>query len=197
MPGMLPTMFTCNLILGIDSTSEWFGAGFEDQVDNASWQLTYYHPGFVENWAKADDMVWSLMPTSPCSKNSGNPDRVIFNIFADPSGTYKDKAAYVTGIEQAIANLVAKYSNLVRIDLLTMTRAPDNMPCDPSNRMSIVEPYVDEAVAEVAANHPELVTASPVFYAPDCNVYTDGGPHFTDTGRVTVADIYGDYYTSH
>jgi hypothetical protein len=142
-------------------------------------------------------MVWSLTPTSPCAQNSGNPDRVIFNLFADPSGTYKDKAAYVTGIEQAITNLVAKYSNLVRIDWLTMTRAPDNMPCDPSNRMSIVEPYVDEAVAEVVASHPDLVTASPVFYAPDCNVYTDGGPHFTDTGRVTVADMYGDYYASH
>jgi hypothetical protein len=188
--------FTCNEVVGIDSTSEWFTSGFESMVDDSHWQIVYYHPGYVQDWDDPNDMVWSLAPTSPCAQNSTNPDRIIFNVFADPSDSaFANVDAWVTGLSQAVTNFKNAYPGLVRIDFLTMTRAPDNQPCDPSNRMSIVEQYVDDAIAQVVATDPTFLTASPAFFAPSCDVFTDGGPHFSDTGKPIIAALYGDYYS--
>jgi hypothetical protein len=185
------------VVFGIDSTSEWYKGGFETHVEDGAWQLIYWHPGFVSNWASAADDVWKQAPFSPCTTGADNPDRVLFNVFGDPNdAAFKTKEAFVEGLEKVVDNLVAKYSNLANIELLTMTRAPDNVPCVESNRMSIVETYVDEAVAEVAASHPGLVTVSPKFFAPDCTVFTDGGPHFNATGGMTMAQLYGDHYSA-
>ena len=187
--------FTCNQVIGIDSTSEWFTSGFENQVPNDKWQIIYHHPGYVENWANDDDEVWGLSPTSACTMNTKNPDRVIFNIYSE---TLKDKASLVIAINQAIQNFKTAYSNLKRIDILTMTRSPDNMPCQAGQNGAVVAQYVDDAVAEVVAastGAPQLV-ASPKFKAMDCSIFKDGGPHFTDAGKPVAAKIYGDYYST-
>jgi hypothetical protein len=104
-------------------------------------------------------------------------------------------AKRVMGLTKSISNVTKKWMRLKRIDLLTMTRAPGNTPCVSSNRMSIVEAWVDEAVAAVGAANPNLVVVSPKFFAPNCSVFTDGGPHFDDTGKATIAKLYGDYYS--
>ncbi|HEX2734553.1 MAG TPA: hypothetical protein VHM70_23275 [Polyangiaceae bacterium] len=195
--GMSAKDFTCTTVFGIDATSEWYMGGFETQIDNDKWQLIYFHPGFVEDWDNLDDDVWKQSPTSACTMNSTNPDRVIFNVFGDPSdNNFMSKDTWVTGLNKAIDNIKSKYSNIKRIDLLTMTRAPGNTPCDSSNRMSIVETYVDEAIAAVADANPDLVTAPQAFFAPNCDVYKDGGPHFTDAGKPIIAKLYGDYYAA-
>jgi hypothetical protein len=64
------------------------------------------------------------------------------------------------------------------------------------NDMSIVESWVDDAIAQVVAAYPGLVTASPKFFAPSCDVFTMGGPHFTDAGKPIIAKVYGDYYST-
>ena len=117
--------FTCNAVLGIHTTAEWFDGGFETYVDNARWEIIDNHPGYVANWAIATDPIWSTAPASPCTTNATNPDRVVFNAYADQTvTTYTTKAEWVTGLTNVVANLKSKYSNLKRIDLLTMTRAP-------------------------------------------------------------------------
>jgi hypothetical protein len=187
----------CNSVLGIDSTSEWFTSGFESQVPNAKWQIIYFHPGYVEDWADASDQVWSTSITSACTMNSTNPDRVIFNAFSDPSdSTYGNATTWAAGLTKVIENVKTKYPGVKRIDLLAMTRAPNNMPCVASNRESIVETWVDTAMAMVAANYPGLVTVSPKFYAPSCDDFLSGGPHFTDAGKPIIAKVYGDYYST-
>ena len=190
--------YTCNLVLGIDSTSEWFTGGFENQVPNDKWELIYFHPGYVEDWADPNDMVWSTAITSPCAMNSTNPERVIFNMFADTADTaFTNKTAWVNGIAKVVANLKAKYSRLKRIDLLTMTRAPNNMACDTSNQSgSSVAQYTDDAVAASVAAGPPAVVSSGPFFAPDCSVFTSGGPHFTDAGKPIIAKLYGDHYSA-
>ena len=190
--------FTCNLVIGIDSTGEWFTSGFENQVPNDRWEIIYHHPGYIEDWAKASDDVYKLAPTSPCSMNADNPDRVIFNMFADGSDSaIGNKNAWVTALTQAVTNLKAKYSRLKRVDLLTMTRAPNNTPCDSSNAAgSSVAQYVDDAVKMVVTGGPPAVVASPNFFAKDCTVFTGGGPHFTDAGKPVIAKLYGDYYSA-
>jgi len=190
--------FTCNLLIGIDSTGEWFTSGFENQVPNDRWEIIYHHPAYIEDWAKAGDDVYKLAPTSPCATNADNPDRVIFNMFADTAdASIGNKGAWVTALTQAVTNLKAKYSRLKRIDLLTMTRAPNNAACDSTNASgSSVAQYVDDAVMMMITNGPPAVTASPKFFAKDCNVFTSGGPHLTDAGKPVIAKLYGDYYSA-
>jgi hypothetical protein len=196
--GVVPAgSISCNAVLGIDSTSEWFTGGFESQVNAAHWEIIYHHPGYVSDWADPNDAVWSTAVTLACATNSTNPDRVIFNGFADPSAsTYMTSDEWVTGLTQVVENLKKKFSKLRRIDLLTMTRAPNNQPCVSGNRQSVVETYVDDAISRVVAAYPGLVTASPKFYAPSCDVFASGGPHFTDAGKPVVAKVYGDYYST-
>jgi len=184
--------YTCNQVIGIDSTSEWYTGGFENQVPNEKWQIIYHHPGYVEDWADPNDEVWGLAPTSACTMNSTNPDRVIFNIYSE---TLTTKDTLVTAINKAITNFKAKYSRLQRIDILTMTRAPNNMPCVQGNNGSIVQQYVDDAAAAVVSAGPPPVTATQKFFALDCNVFDSGGPHFSTSGKPIVAKIYGDYYS--
>ena len=196
MGGATPVKnFTCNQVIGIDSTSEWFTSGFENQVPNDRWQIIYHHPGYVEDWANDDDEVWALTPTSACAMNASNPERVIFNIYSE---TLKDKASLVIAINQAIRNFKTAYSRLERVDILTMTRSPDNMPCQQGQNGAIVQQYVDDAVAEVvgASTGMPVLVAAPKFKAMDCAVFKDGGPHFTDAGKPVVAKIYGDYYSA-
>jgi hypothetical protein len=102
----------------------------------------------------------------------------------------------VTALNKAITNFKNKYSRLQRIDILTMTRAPNNMPCQQGNNGSIVQQYVDDAVAMVVSAGPPPVVASPKFFAADCNVFDSGGPHFSTTGKPIVAKLYGDFYSA-
>ena len=190
--------YSCNLVIGIDSTGEWFTSGFENQVPNDRWEIIYHHPAYIEDWAKSSDDVYGLTPTSPCTMNADNPDRVIFNMFADTADTaINNKAAWVTALTSAVTNLKAKYSRLKRIDLLTMTRAPNNTACDSSNASgSSVAQYTDDAVTMMVSAGPPAIVASPKFFATDCNVFTSGGPHFTDAGKPIIAMLYGAYYSA-
>jgi len=188
--------FTCTELAGNVTTAEWYVEGFEDKVDNGRWQLRAVHPAYVENWAAANDALWALTPTSPCTTNSNNPDRVVFNVFVDPSGNLKDTQSLHIALLTAINNFRTKYSNLKRISILTMTRAPNNMPCVADQRLSIVEAYVDDAVDQLQALSSIRVEVLPPFYAPNCTVYQDGGPHITETARPTIAALYGDYFSA-
>lgn len=188
--------FTCNTVLGIDSTSEWYTAGFENQVDDTKWQLIYNHPGYVEDWGNSTDAVWSKAPTSPCSANSNNPDRVILNVFADPSGSLTTSAALVTGLSNAVDTIKSKYSRLKRLDLLTMSRGPSNQQCFSSSN-TVVASYVDDAIAKVVTAYSGLVTASPKFYVTACSDFDSSNPpHLSAAGKTNMAKVYGDYYST-
>jgi hypothetical protein len=194
--------FTCNEVIGIDSTSEWYTSGFETYVPDGKWQLVYHHPGYVEDWGNASDDVWNTsvtMVTSPCTTNSTNPDRVIFNMFADGSdSSITNTAAFATALGKVVMQIKAHYSNVKRIDLLTMTRAPMNMACSSSNAAgSMIPQYEDDAVQMEVASGPPAIVASPPFFAPDCTVFdSTGGPHFSDAGKMTIAKLYGQYYAA-
>ena len=188
--------FTCNTVLGIDSTSEWYKGGFENQVTDAKWQLIYFHPGYVEDWESATDQVYSQAPYSPCTANSDNPDRVILNVFADPSGSLTTSTAMVTGLSKAVDTIKSKYSRLKRLDLLTMSRGPNNQQCFSSSN-TVVASYVDDAIAKVVTAYPGLVTASPKFYVTDCSDFDSSNPpHLSTAGKTNMAKVYGDYYST-
>jgi hypothetical protein len=187
--------FTCNTVLGIDSTSEWYTGGFETYVTDSKWQLIYNHPGYVEDWGNPTDAVYSKSPTSPCAANSDNPDRVILNVFADTAGTLTTSAAMVTGLSKAVDTLKSKYSRLKRLDLLTMSRGPSDQQCFSSSN-TVVASFVDDAITKVVAAYPGLVTASPKFYVTNCSDFdSTNPPHLSTAGKTNMAKVYGDYYS--
>lgn len=184
-PARVADDFTCTQVMGVSVTGDWFNAGFENAVDSARWQVKWRKHAFIEFWADPANEIWSVPVQSPCARNADNPDRIIFT-----GVNWQQTAApwWEHQFEQVIANLKAKYPGVRRIDLLTMLRAPGNQSC--GNVMSVVQPFVDEAIAGVVSKHPGQVFAAPKVFAGSCEVFTKGGPHFTEAGMAQVAASY-------
>jgi hypothetical protein len=183
--------FVCTEVIGVSVTGDWFTSGFETHVDNARWQAVYATHAFVELWADPANALWSTAPTSPCAQKSSAPDRVIFT---GVNFTYTTAQEWITTLTKVIETLKGKYPALKRVDLMTMLRAPNNVSC--GNSESVVAPFIDDAIAKVVEAFPGFVIAAPKTFAPTCDVFVAGGPHFTDAGKTTIANVYGDYYAN-
>jgi hypothetical protein len=188
--------YTCNLLLGVSITYDWFTSGFEVQVDNAKWEaMAPTTPGtsFVETWADPAGATWSLPKTSACTQNSTKPERILFTAV---NWTYTTAAEWVTQLDKFVTTAQAKFPSVVEIDLLTMMRAPNNMMTAACTSVEdVVQPYIDDAIQTVVAKYPKLVRAAPKVFAPDCAVFTGGGPHLTTAGKLVIAKVYGDVYS--
>ena len=189
------TQHTCNQFIGGSIAGEWFAAGFETFVDSSRWQIMDKSEAYTNLWADPTNADWSIAPTSPCTNGSSNPDRVIFIGF---NWTYTTAAQWQADLEAIITNIQAKYSNIKRIDLMTMIRSPDNISCGQATGEDVVQPFIDQAIATVvAAPHTVQVTAAPKFYVPDCATFSPTtSPHFTAAGNTAMAQIIGTYYAT-
>jgi hypothetical protein len=181
--------YRCSLVLGVTVTSEWFGAGFEQAVGDARWEaITRPHTSLRE-WSDPANAVWSQAPVSACASGPNDPDRVLFT---GMQWEYKTAAEWVASLSDVVATIRARYPSVKHIELLTMIRAPGNVSC--GNDMSVVPPFVDEAVAAVSAQYPGLVHPAPRFEAPSCQAFKKGGPHFTPEGAAAVAKVLAAHY---
>jgi hypothetical protein len=193
-----PSTFVCNGMLGVSVNGDWFSAGFEDVVDNAKWQLRWRTQAFVEQWADPQNSIWSEPLVSACANGSTNPDRVLYT---GVNWTYTTAAEWVTQLTAVVENIKTKYPAVKEIDLMTMLRAPGNKICgDPngaSTREQITAPFVDEALATVAAKYPTLVRVAPPFYAPSCDVFLPDSPHYAVGKAPAVSKVFSDYYVNH
>jgi hypothetical protein len=184
--------YLCNLIMGPSVTYDWFTNGFENGVDGSRWEAmasSMALVSFIQQWNDPNNALWSMAKLSPCTQNANTPDRVIFT---PVNWDYTTSAEWVPQLDAIVKLLQMKFHGVKEIDLLTMLRAPNNMSC--GSVETVVQPFLDEAIATVAAKYPGLVEVSPKFYAPSCNVFTGGGPHFTDAGKQVVAKVFSDYY---
>jgi hypothetical protein len=177
--------YTCTEILGVSVTGDWFGAGFENGIDGDRWQVRWRPQAFLQLWADPASDLWALPARSACAERSDDPDRVIFTAV---NWTYTTRADWEAKLEELVATLHAKRPGARRIELMTMLRAPGNQTC--GSVMTVVAPYVDEAIAAVAARHPGLVAAAPKVELASCDPFTKGGPHYTDAGMAVVAAAY-------
>jgi hypothetical protein len=177
--------FACTEVLGVSVTGDWFGAGFEEGIDGARWQARSRTHAFVEQWADPKSDLWSLPAQSPCAQRSDDPDRVIFTAV---NWEYTTREQWETALEAVVATLQVKRPGARRIELMTMLRGPGNRSC--GSVMTVVQPYVDEAIAAVAARHPGLVVAAPRVEIDTCAPFLDGGPHYTEAGKAAVAAAY-------
>jgi unsaturated rhamnogalacturonyl hydrolase len=177
--------FTCTEVIGVSVTGDWFNAGFEEGLDSSRWQVRWKAHAFIEQWADGQNALWNMPPQSPCAARSNDPDHVIFT---GVNWQYKTQAEWEQKYTEVVEVLKKKYPGLKRIDLLTMLRGPQNKSC--GSTMTVVEPYIDAAVATVVAKYPGLVFAAPKIETPTCEIFTKGGPHFTPAGMAAAAKIY-------
>ena len=177
--------FVCTEVLGVSVTGDWFGAGFEKGLDDGRWQVRWRSKAFVELWADPASDLWALPAQSPCTQRSDDPDRVIFTAV---NWEWKTREEWESRLEAVVTTIRAKRPGARRIELMTMLRAPGNQTC--GSVMTVVQPYVDEAIAAVVARHPGLVTAAPKVFLKTCEPFLKGGPHYTDAGMAVVADAY-------
>jgi len=93
----------------------------------------------------------------------------------------------------AVVNVIQhKFPHARTIELLTMVRAPGNLSC--GNSMGVVAPFIDQAILAVTRRYPELVRAGPRFEVGRCDLFKNGGPHFTSDGSATVAKTIAAHY---
>lgn len=177
--------FVCTEIIGVSVTGDWFDHGFENGIDGGRWQARWKQHAFVEQWADAASELWTMKLDSPCAQRSDNPDRVIFT---GVNWEYKTADEWKTKLTAVVEVLRKKYAGLKRVELLTMLRGPESRTC--GSDMTVVAPYIDEAVAAVAKQFPGLVTVGPKVEIDTCDVFTKGGPHFTEAGMPAVAKTY-------
>ena len=172
--------FTCTLVLGISATGDWFNAGFEKVVDGNRWELRSIHNAFVNNWADPNDPLWNSKPSSACTMNADNPDRIIIeSLYLHWMDATLDQ--WMAVLEKFVATTKAKFSNLRNVELSAFVRSPTDMPC-PGNMpfKSLIRPEQDMADAMMAAKYPDFVTVAPVIRVDSCGDYNGNPPHFTN-----------------
>jgi hypothetical protein len=185
--------YTCTLVIGISATGQWFNAGFEKLVDGNKWEVIAVHSAKVEAWANPADKLWSNNPSSACTMNAKNPDRILFTGL---NWIYDKVEQWVPPLTASVKNLQAKYPGVKRIELRTFIRAPMNKPCPGgSDYKSFIKPAQDEAYEIVAKMFPGLVYVAPKLEVKSCADFGGNAPHFTgggaQTAARTVAAAYG------
>ena len=188
----------CTQVMGVSITYDWFTHGFDmTPLDITRWQLKGIDiagMSFIDEWSNSASALWGAPVVSPCANGSSNPDRIIF---VGVNWTYTTAAQWVSAYGTLLTTLKTKYSNLKRVDLMTMLRAPGNMLCPGNNSAeTIVAPLIDQAIATFVTANPTFVTAAPKFYVPDCSVFQTNSPHLVAASIPAVAAVLRTYYAS-
>jgi hypothetical protein len=209
--------FECTLVAGLLVTGEWYNAGFEnDGVDGTKWEGRFVHYGYIDIWAQdpPGGFTWTMGLTSPCTKNSTAPDRVVFTAWSWELAYMKDK--YVQTTAEAVRKFIKNYPSMKRMDLMTIVRCPGDETTNVTGKMCnpnaaippkpgvtdhnagqqdcYVNPEVDQALTEVAAMFPGLVTVGKKFYSPACRAPVDGA-HLGNNNTQVAKDIANYYKT--
>jgi hypothetical protein len=211
--------FTCNMVLGLFTTSQWFsgmspgGATttfLMDGVDATKWEGKMTKYAYIEKWIDPTNAVWSLATTNPCANNSTTPDRVIFVAFSPGIAADQDYQMYSTQgkteagwemlLNSVIATIKMKYPSAQEIDILTMGRAPGNMLCaNNSDIDTIIQPYEDAAYQAVAAASGGFVKVGPMYYVPDCDtsyIFANDSDYTTSAANAIAMQVAA-YYVAH
>jgi hypothetical protein len=206
-----PGPFSCTLVAGLLTTSEWYNAGFEnDGVDGTKWEGKFQHYGYIDIWAQDPPagFSWNAPITSACTTNSATPDRVIWVAFSWELAYMVD--VYVQKTVQAIKQFQKYYPSMKRMDLMTLIRCPGDeltnptgIMCNPNAKIPpiagvtdhnagqqdcYVNKEVDQALDMAAAQFPGLVYIGKKFYSPACKNPVDGA-HLGGNNTPVAKDI--------
>lgn len=190
--------FTCNLVIGNTTTQQWFDGGFLTYpgIDPTRWEMFFVGDTYIDAWAPPTAPYWdtALDNNHACAQGQATPDRVIF--IATKGPPYPAESFYQTNMTAIVNDIEAKYPSAVRIELMTLIRAPGNVPCMGSATTSeqIIPPQEDQGLAMTAQSFPGLVFALPPMYVPMCSDFNGSNPQYTTAGAMDVATVYGAYY---
>jgi hypothetical protein len=181
-------------VIGVSVTGDWFNAGFELGLDGSRWQARTQSMAFIQLWGDAESVVWDTPLASPCTSGSTAPERVLLT---GVNWEYTTQQEWQVAFGAAVTAIQVKYPDIVRIELMTIVRAPGNVECEADGYMQVVDPSVDAAIAALVAASGGLVVAAPAFYAPTCDVFIGASPHFEPGGAEAVAGILSAHYQDH
>jgi len=133
-----------------------------------------------------------------------SPDRLIFTAW---SWEIPDEAQYIAGVLQDIMEFKKNFPSIKRFELMTIVRCPGNKMCNPNAAVPpivgvtnhdegqqdcFVAPYIDDALAKVAAMFPGFVYVAPKFESPACQ-NPPAGAHLYSY-NTQIAQEIADYY---
>jgi len=166
-------------------------------VDNAKWQLRWRSLGFVDQWADPQNSIWTEPLVSACANGSTSPDRVLYT---GVNWTYTTAAEWVpqlTAVSRTSRPVSGRQRDRFDDDAARARNKICGKPSGSSTREQVTAPFVDEAIATVAAKYPTLVRVAPPFYAPNCDVFLPDSPHYAAGKAAAVSKVFSDYYVNH
>jgi hypothetical protein len=183
--------YTCNLIIGIQTTSEWF-RDFDDLVDLERWEMMHKDSAHLDKWADPNHELWSLEKDPACAQNAETPERVVF---MGVQYDYTTVEEFLPDYVAVVDNIKAKYPSVKRVDVMTYTRAPNNEECTSADRSqySYIKPAQDEAIAQLASMFPGFVYATPKWQVADCADF-NYCPHLTGDANEALAAKLATYF---
>jgi len=185
--------FECTEVIGLWVASQWWPS-FENSVENARWQFMFQHHGYLELFADPQSEFWKNQVTSQCSAQAQTPDRVVFLPFSLTLNTLEQ---WQTNLTQVVETMKGKFPGVKRIELMTTLRSPANMPCaNDTDPNTVVPPYVDEAIKNVAEASGGLVTIGPKIELTTCDWWA-GGTDLTGAGNTGAGELLAQYYQTH
>ncbi len=201
--------FTCTELIGFSQTLMWEETtDFQQRVDDAHWQVRFRSGGDIDVWGDPTSDAWNapvrttcqnagqIALCSPCAQGSSSPDRVVLTITSH--GYDSDVAMWETRIRTAIATIRQEHRQVRQIVLQPVVGGPNGAVCPtPANRQgvraSFNHPYIDQAIAIVVRDSPDLAAGiSPEVQS--CSNYSDDVGHLTTAGRAFVGQAVGQYY---
>jgi uncharacterized delta-60 repeat protein len=201
--------FTCTEILGFSQSLMWHETPeFQQQIDDARWQMRFRSGGDVDLWADPNADAWSppvraqclgsgnVVLCTPCAQNSNAPDRVVFTITLQAYES--DVQVWAQKIRAAIATIHQKHPQVRQIVLQPVVGGPMGGGCPyPGQplgvRAAFNHPFIDQAIADVVHDSPDLVAGiSPEVRS--CADYSDNIGHLTPAARGPAGSQIGQYY---
>ena len=204
--GAAVTPYTCTLVLGLFTTSQWFngtdpgGASktfLQDGVDATRWEAKMKKYSYAEKWADPKSDLWDLEVQNPCAASATTPDRALFVGFSPDT---KDQAGWEKLLNSIVTNVKTKYPSVKAMDIVTMGRAPNNMMCaNNSDTDTVIAPYEDAAYQAVADASNGFVKVGPKYYVPDCETsyIFANDTDYTTTAANYIATEMATYYMAH
>jgi hypothetical protein len=187
---------------------QWFNGGFLTYpgIDATRWELIMVAHHYTNAWAVPGDSAWNTPVSHPCAQNSATPDRIAFMATQWTENTAAEWEADFTGI---IANILAKWPMVKRIELMPSTSTPGDVPCPGNGAESsetLIPAYGYAAIDAMPAKYPGLVFSTPHFEVPNCSDFINNGgaPQYAPDANATsgpavtdVVGVFGAYYAAH
>jgi hypothetical protein len=202
--------FTCTLFVGPSPMMQWFRGGFLQYpgIDAKKFQLIWVAHHYTDAWGAPGDSAWNtaIDKGRGCAQNATAPDRVAFMA---TQWSHTTAAQWEKDFSGIVANIMAKWPGVKRIELMASTSAPGNKPCPAAggkNNETIIPAIGYEALDAMPAKFPGLVVALPHFEVPSCSDFIGNGtaPQYAPSATATtgpavmeVAGVFGAYYATH